>query len=76
MGATAFGVTSLVFVTGGGTKSSSYWNSKARSVYRGVCAEVYQKEVLPILLQEVKRLFKGRDGLIIGFYSRTMHVLM
>ena len=59
MGATAFGVTSLVFVTGGGTKSSSYWNSKARSVYRGVCAEEYQKEVLPILLQEGKRLFKS-----------------
>jgi transposase len=28
-------------------------------VYRGVCAEEYQKEVLPILLQEGKRLFKG-----------------
>ena len=59
MGATAFGVTSFVFVTGGGTKLSTYWNPKAKSVYRGVCAEEYQKEVLPILLQEGKRLFKG-----------------
>jgi hypothetical protein len=59
MGATAFGVTSLVFVTGGGTKFSPYWNPKAKSVYRGVCAEEYQKEVLPILLQEGNRLFKG-----------------
>ena len=59
MGATAFGVTNLVFVTGGGTKLSPYWNPKAKSVYRGVCAEEYQKEVLPILLKEGNRLFKG-----------------
>jgi len=59
MGATAFGVTGLVFVTGGGTKLSPYWNPKAKSVYRGVCAEEYQKEVLPILLQDSNRLFKG-----------------
>lgn len=59
MGATAFGVTQLVFVTGGGTKASSYWNPKAKSIYKGVCAEEYQKEVLPILLREGHRLFKG-----------------
>jgi transposase len=59
MGATALGVTKLVFVTGGGTKSSSYWNPKAKSAYKGVCAEEYQKEVLPSLLEEGQRLFKG-----------------
>jgi hypothetical protein len=59
MGATSFGVTNLVFVTGGGTKVSAYSNPKTGSTHKGVCAEEYQKDVLPHLLKEGNMLFKG-----------------
>ena len=59
MGATSFGVTNLVFVTGGGTQVSAYRNPKTGSPHKGVCAEEYQKDVLPLLLKEGIRLFKG-----------------
>jgi len=59
MGSTPFGVTRLIFVTGGGTQSSSYCNPKTGGPHKGVCAEEYQKDVLPILLSEGRRLFKG-----------------
>ena len=59
MGATSFGVTKLVYVTGGGTKVSAYRNPKTGSTHKGVCAEEYQKDVLPILLREGNKLFRG-----------------
>ncbi len=59
MGATAFGVTKPIFVTGGGTKASAYTNPKTGTHHTGVCAKEYQNDVLPRLLSEGKRLFKG-----------------
>lgn len=59
MGATQFGVTKLVFVTGGGTKVSAYRDPKTGWPHKGVCAEEYQKDVLPALLREGNMLFKG-----------------
>lgn len=76
MGATAFGVTKPIFVTGGGTKASAYTNPKTGTHHTGVCAKEYQNDVLPRLLSEGKRLLREPDGLIHGCYSRTMHVLM
>lgn len=59
MGATAYGVTNLIFVTGGGTQVSAYSKPKAGTLHTGVCAREYQNDVLPRLLSEGKRLFKG-----------------
>ena len=59
MGATAYGVTNPIFVTGGGTKVSAYTNPKTGTPHTGVCAKEYQQDVLPRLLSEGKRLFRG-----------------
>lgn len=59
MGATAFGVSNLVFVTGGGTKVSTYRDPKTGSPHKGLRAEEFIKDVLPLLLKVGNMLFKG-----------------
>jgi transposase len=42
MGVNMFGSTRLIFVTGGGSQSSSYKDPRSNQSYKGVCAKEYQ----------------------------------
>lgn len=60
MGATAYGVTELIVVTGGSTQNRKWLNKKG-GLYKGVSAAEYRHEVLPKLMDAGQRLFaKGR----------------
>lgn len=51
LGVTKFGVTKPIFVTGAGSKKSVYINPKSGLPYKGLSAEEYQKDVLPLLIR-------------------------
>ena len=56
-GATKFGLTPPIFVTGGGSQKSVHTNPKTGQPYSGVSAIEYQQDVLPKLLQAGNRIF-------------------
>lgn len=57
-GVTKFGVTKLIFVTGGGSKKSKHINPKTGKLHVGVGAREYQEAALPILVQGGDRIFQ------------------
>lgn len=57
LGVTKYGITKLVYVTGGGSQKSAYLNPKTGQPYSGVSASEYQKQVLPELIREGNRIF-------------------
>ena len=57
LGVTKYGITKLIFVTGGGSQQSDYLNPKTGQPYNGVSATEYQKQVLPELIREGNRIF-------------------
>jgi hypothetical protein len=58
MGVTYFGATKLVFVTGTAGHACSFTNKKGKPL-KGVGGQEYVEHVLPVLLEEGKRLFAG-----------------
>jgi transposase len=61
LGVTKFGVTSVVFATGGGYQKPSFKkNSKANSFFSGVCALEYQQNILPSLVRGGNSLFASQ----------------
>jgi hypothetical protein len=59
MGVSLLGMTRIIYVTGGGSQSSSYKYHKSNQFHKGVCAKEYQDVVLPIFLEDGDELFKG-----------------
>jgi hypothetical protein len=57
LGATKFGLTKPIFVTGGGSRVSKYKSTKTKAVLRGVGGEEYRADVLVELVPEGNRLF-------------------
>ena len=55
MGMTPHGLTDVIVVSGGSTKST-YTDSKGK-LYRGVCAVEYQRDVVPKLIADGNRIF-------------------
>jgi transposase len=55
MGLTPHGLTNVIVVSGG-SKKSTYSDSKGR-LYRGVCAAEYQQDVVPKLVADGNKLF-------------------
>ena len=57
LGVTKFGVTDVIFVTGGGTQKSEFINPKTCKPYSGLSAIEYQKHVIPKLIQGGNAIF-------------------
>ena len=57
LGVTKYGVTKVIFVTGGGSQKSEFINPKTGQPYSGVSASEYQEHVLPELIKEGNRIF-------------------
>lgn len=57
LGVTKYGVTKVIFVTGGGSQKSAYINPKTKQAHTGVSATEYQQKVLPELIKEGNRIF-------------------
>jgi transposase len=71
MGCTAFGLTEMIFVSGGSIKNSEFRTAKG-CLYKGVCAAEYQAKVLPHFEREGKKLF-GRKTWIIQQDGAKIH---
>lgn len=56
MGVTAFGVTKMVFVTGGSNKNTTCFGHNGK-LCRGICSKEYRRDVLPVFESEGARLF-------------------
>ena len=59
LGVTKYGVTKVIFVTGGGSQKSAYINPKTGLPHTGVSACEYQEQVLPELIREGNRIFSA-----------------
>ena len=59
LGVTKYGVTKVIFVTGGGSQKSEYINPKTGLPHTGVGASEYQERVLPELIREGNRIFSA-----------------
>ena len=62
LGVTKFGITPLVFVTGGGSQKSEHINPKTGVEHTGVSAAEYQKDVLPVLIKHGNLLFASQGS--------------
>lgn len=60
MGVTAFGVTKMVFVTGGSKRNTACFRHDGK-LCRGVCSREYRKDVLPVFKSEGARLFSQHN---------------
>ena len=59
LGVTKYGVTRVIFVTGGGSQRSGYINPRTGLPHTGVSAAEYQERVLPELIREGNRIFSA-----------------
>ena len=57
LGGTKHGVTSVIYVTGGGSQKSGHIDPKTEKPFAGVSAIEYQKDVLPRLVHDGNMLF-------------------
>ena len=60
LGVTKYGVTSVVFATGGGFRKSKFQDTKTKRPYSGVCALEYQQRILPALVKGGNSLFASQ----------------